>query len=266
VAPITVDDFDQIRWRSGDVPDAEQLGVIAVRHAHVVSSTMDVAHHLAERGAPAGTLVVADAQQLGRGRAGHTWASANAGGVWMTLLERPQDAQALGVLSLRVGLAVADAIAPLADRRVRLKWPNDVFVGAGKVAGVLVEARWRDAHIEWVAIGIGINLVAPRDVPDAAGLRAGVTRNQVLRDVLPRLRAAAACTGLLSDGECAAWHARDCARGQRVVEPREGTVVGIAPDGALGVESADGSGLSWFRSGSLRFADGAGPSPSVQCL
>lgn len=266
MAPINDDEFGAIVWRTDDVPRAESLGVTAVRHARVVSTTMDVAHHLAAAGAAAGTLVLADEQLLGRGRAGHTWTSSALAGVWMTLIERPNDARALSVLSLRVGLAVADAIAPLSDRRVRLKWPNDVFVGTGKVAGVLVEARWREAQIEWVAIGIGINLVAPRDVEGAAGLRAGVTRDAVLRDVVPRVRAAAQCTGVLSDAECALWHARDCALGQRVVEPREGIARGIAADGALGIDASDGSGLSWCRSGSLRFADGFGPTSSTVCL
>ena len=64
----------------------------------------------AAEGAPAGTLVVADAQTAGRGRSGRTWTSERGAGVWLTLIERPRDVDALDVLSLRVGLALAPAL------------------------------------------------------------------------------------------------------------------------------------------------------------
>src|SRR6185436_16510341 len=99
-------------------------------------------------GAPAGTVVLADAQRGGRGRGGRRWASPPGVGVWLTLVERPADHAALEVLSLRLGLHAAAAVERFAARGgggpVRLKWPNDLYVGEGKLAGVLVEVRWRD--------------------------------------------------------------------------------------------------------------------------
>ena len=79
----------------------------------------------------------------------------------MTLLERPNDAEALGVLSIRLGLKAAPVLERYSAEPVRLKWPNDVMVGAGKVAGILVETRWRERQVDWVAIGFGVNVQRP---------------------------------------------------------------------------------------------------------
>ena len=233
---------------------AQRCGAAAV-HAHaVVGSTMDVAHALAAAGAPAGTLVLADAQASGRGRAGRSWHSAPGAGLWLTLLERPRDAEALAVLSLRLGLAAAEALDPFAGERVGLKWPNDLHLAAGKLAGVLVEARWREGAPDWVAIGLGVNVRAGAAPDGAAALYPGVARTAVLAALVPALRAATARRGALSADELAAWGARDLALGRVVAEPERGTVDGLDPDGALRIRRPDGSTVR-VRHGSLRFAD-----------
>ena len=145
------------------------------------------------------------------------------GGLWMTLVERPASPGGIEVLSLRVGLYMAEALDALADERVRLKWPNDLFVGDGKLAGILIEARWRDQRVEWVAIGVGVNVVPAADVQGASGLAAGVSRLQALDAVLPALRAAA------------------------------GVVAGISTTGELMVDTS--SGPVACRTGSLVFAE-----------
>jgi biotin-(acetyl-CoA carboxylase) ligase len=116
------------------------------------------------------------------------------------------------------------------------------------LAGVLVEARWRDEKLEWVAIGIGINLLAPRALP-AAALRGGTSRVEVLAELIPALRAAAAATGPLSTKELTDFAARDLARGRQCTEPAVGSVAGIDASGALLVTGA--AGTNAFRSGSL---------------
>src|SRR5690349_22611932 len=153
-----------------------------------VGSTLDVAHELAAAGAEAGTLIVANAQTAGRGRMGRTWRSEQGAGLWLTLIERPADATALEVLSLRVGLALAPALDAFTDAAVQLKWPNDLYLRGRKLAGILIEARWREGHPEWVAIGVGINLRPPAAEPRAVGLGARVSRDAVLAAVAPRLR------------------------------------------------------------------------------
>lgn len=199
---------------------------------------MDAAHELAGQGAPAGTLVLTDRQTAGRGRAGRTWMSAPGQSITMTLIERPADADAVGVLSLRLGLCAARVLDRHADRAVQLKWPNDLMLGPGKLGGILVEARWRSQSVEWVAIGIGVNLAAPG--PGTAGLLPGTTRTELLGELLPALRAGATAVGGLTAKELAEYTSRDWARGRQASEPVAGVVRGPSPSGALIIDTANG--------------------------
>lgn len=218
-----------------------------------VASTMDEAHTLGADGAPAGTLVIADAQSAGRGRQGRAWRSAPGAGIWFTLVERPADAAALEVLSIRAGLAIAPGLDAFAPARVRLKWPNDLYVSGRKLGGILIEARWRGERLDWVAIGVGINLRAPPNEPGAIALRDDVSRLDVLGAIVPRLRSAAAMAGSLTFDERAMFEARDIALGRRCVEPVAGRVAGIDARGGLLVETV--SGVVQARAGSLVFQE-----------
>lgn len=219
-------------------------------------STLDVAHAAGASGAPAGTLVLADRQTAGRGRGGKVWTSPAGSGLWLTLLERPADGEALGVLALRLGLRAAAALDQFATAPVTLKWPNDLQLEGRKLAGVLAEARWRDGRPEWVAIGMGLNVVRPSEVEMAAGLRAGVARLDVLRALVPALRAAASERGMLRAEELAEYARRDATVGRRAIEPAVGVVEGIAASGDLLVRADDGK-LAHCRAGSLRFEESA---------
>ena len=212
---------------------------------------MDDAHGLASAGALAGTLVIADRQTSGRGRAGRRWASESGQGIWMTLIERPNDAEAVDVLSLRLGLRAARALDRYAESPIRLKWPNDLYVGERKLAGILVEARWRANRLDWVAIGIGVNVRAPTDMENAASLEVHADRVDVLAELVPALRAAAHARGPLSTGELDEFAARDMAAGRTCVAPASGRVRGITSAGELLVDTD--SGLRAFRDGSLTF-------------
>jgi BirA family biotin operon repressor/biotin-[acetyl-CoA-carboxylase] ligase len=231
---------------------AEQLagraGVPRIELFDVVASTMDEAHALAAAGAVAGTTVVADSQVAGRGRSGKRWSSPPRG-VWLTLIERPLDSSALDVLSLRVGLAAARALDTFTAEPVRVKWPNDLYVDDAKLAGVLVEARWRGCRPDWVAIGLGVNMAPPPGQSVAAVLEAGTSRTDVLCELLPELRRAAAMAGALTADEMDEYAARDLARGRTCTEPLAGRVVGIAATGELLVEIADS--IARVRTGSL---------------
>jgi BirA family transcriptional regulator, biotin operon repressor / biotin---[acetyl-CoA-carboxylase] ligase len=213
------------------------------------TSTLDVAHRIAGQGAPAGTLVIADEQTAGRGRGGKSWQSSPGAGLWLALVERPIDTSGLGVLSLRVGLAAAEALDRFASEPIRLKWPNDLYVENGKLGGILVEARWRESSVEWVAIGLGVNVKAPPNVETAAGLEPGTDRLDVLGELVPAIRAAAGASGPLRADEMEEFNARDLARGRICVEPALGRVAGITPAGELLVALADS--VAPFRSGSL---------------
>jgi BirA family biotin operon repressor/biotin-[acetyl-CoA-carboxylase] ligase len=228
---------------------AFELGVPRVVAFDSIGSTLDVAHELAAAGAAPGTLVVADAQTSGRGRMGRVWRSEPGVGVWLTLVERPRDVAALDVLSLRIGLALAPELDAFAAAPVRLKWPNDLYIGRCKLGGVLVEARWRDSAPEWAAIGVGVNVLVPDGDEHAAGLASHATRSAVLSRIVPAMRAAAAKTGPLDRAELDAFATRDAAAGRRCREPVAGLVRGIDASGALVVEI--GSDVAIIRAGSL---------------
>jgi BirA family biotin operon repressor/biotin-[acetyl-CoA-carboxylase] ligase len=231
---------------------AERLGVPRVVVFDSTASTMDDAHGLAAVDAPAGTVVLTDRQTAGRGRNGRRWASASGQGIWMTMIERPNDPSAVDVLSLRLGLRSARALDRYAASPIRLKWPNDVFSGEGKLAGILVEARWRAGRVDWVAIGIGVNVREPSGVASAAALRSGVERLDVLAELVPAMRAAAAARGALTVLELEEFAMRDFAIGRTCVDPVPGQVQGITASGELLVHTA--TGVRAFRDGSLTLA------------
>ena len=231
---------------------ARLLGVPHVVVFDSTSSTMDDAHGLAAVGAGAGTIVLADRQAAGRGRNGRRWASDGGQGIWMTLIERPNDPRVIDVLSLRIGLRAARALERFAAAPLGLKWPNDVFSGTGKLAGILVEARWRSDRIDWVAIGIGVNVREPANVVNAAALRSGSERLDVLAELVPAVRAAASSRGPLTAAELDEFSSRDVARGRACVEPVRGEVRGINSAGELLVST--GGEVRAFREGSLTFS------------
>jgi len=213
------------------------------------TSTLDVAHKLGAEAAEAGTLILADAQTAGRGRHGRAWTSERGAGVWLTLIERPSDLAAIAVLSLRIGTALAVSLDGFVDEPVALKWPNDVYVAGRKLAGILVDARWREATPEWVAIGIGINVRPPASEARAVGVRAGTSRLSILDAIIPGVRKAAGKRGPLTPGEVDDFARRDFARGRRCVQPVDGVVRGIDARGALIVDV--GPEVVAVRSGSL---------------
>lgn len=232
---------------SGDAL-ARALGLPRVDAHATLSSTMDEAHALAAGGAEAGTLVLAELQTAGRGRSGKRWVSEPRAGIWATVIERPRDASGIEVLSLRVGLGLARVLTRWTPSAIQLKWPNDLFVAGRKLAGVLIEARWRDQGPDWVAIGIGINLQRPIEQLDATALERADAL-EVLGEIIPVLRQAASATGALTEAELREFALRDFARDRALVAPAAGLARGITAEGALLIES--NGALQSYRAGSL---------------
>ena len=233
---------------------SSRLGVPVVVALETTGSTLDVAHSLAADGAPDGTLILAETQTAGRGRSGKRWTSAPGAGIWLTLIERALDPATISLLALRLGIAAADALQPFVDSAIGIKWPNDLYVGGRKLAGILAEARWRDGAPEWVAIGMGVNVVPAPGIADAAGLRRGASRVAALTALVPALRAAAARHGALGDAELKALAARDVARGRLAIAPGQGIVAGVSAGGELLLRMPNGD-VAAHRSGSLVFAE-----------
>ena len=219
-----------------------ECGVARVVLVDACTSTMDLAHDLAADGAPHGTVVVAEVQEAGRGRSGKAWSSGRGAGVWASVVLRERVAAPPGIVSLRVGLALAAALEQLVPVRIGLKWPNDVFVGAGKLAGVLAEARWRGDAPEWIVVGVGVNVAMPAWAGGAvaAALGPDATRPAVLAAICGAVLRAAAQCGAMDDAEVQAFAERDVAAGRRISAPVAGTVLGITRGGALRVQGRDG--------------------------
>lgn len=223
-----------------------------------VSSTMDVIHQLASEGAAEGTAVIAGEQLEGRGSRGRSWHSPP-GGLWLSMLFRPPAAGAVEVMSLRVGLTVAESLDPFVSHPLRLKWPNDLMLGRRKVGGVLCEARWQGEALGWVAVGIGMNVrnrIPDELSPIAVSLdteRPDVTVEEVADAVAGALRRLDLGFGALSPSELERFGHRDWLRGQRIDHPVTGTVAGLRKDGALLVRTAKGFEIP-LRSGSVELA------------
>lgn len=135
-----------------------------------VTSTNDVAAMLAERGVEEGCVILANAQTAGRGRHGRTWTSPPGAGLYLSTVVRPRQ-HAVPLLTLAAGLAVAEGVYAATGLEPRLKWPNDVYLGDCKVAGILAEAGSSDGGVPHVILGVGINVQAtayPRDIAASA--------------------------------------------------------------------------------------------------
>ena len=130
-----------------------------------VTSTNDEAGHLAEAGAAEGTVVWARAQTGGRGRRGRRWDSP-VGNLYCSTVLRPDcPAPRAAELGFVAALAVADMVP--AGRVVRVKWPNDVMVDGGKIAGTLLEsAIGQSGHVDYVVAGIGLNVGFAPQLPE----------------------------------------------------------------------------------------------------
>ena len=238
---------------------AQRWGVPQCGVFQRLTSSLDAIHDLGAQGAPAGTVVLAEEQTAGRGRDGRTWHSP-AGGVWLGMLFRPAQTD-WSAFSLRAGLVLADVVDERAGRPLaRLKWPNDVVVGerGRKLAGTLCEGRWQGEALQWLALGIGVNVAnaIPTGLVDRAAALdefvPGVRRLDVLDGLVPALTRLAAHGLRLTDTECAAFAARDWLRGRQLRAPMFGRAAGVRADGALLIDT--GVATAGFREGHVELA------------
>ena len=116
---------------------------------------------LAGQGAPHGTLAVAEAQISGRGRRGKSWQSPAGTSIYMSLLCRPDfSPDKAPMLTLIMGLSVAEAVSAYTGLPTKIKWPNDVVVNGKKICGILTEMEMglETKEIQYLVIGVGINV------------------------------------------------------------------------------------------------------------
>jgi BirA family transcriptional regulator, biotin operon repressor / biotin---[acetyl-CoA-carboxylase] ligase len=129
------------------------------RYYDEIESTNAEAKELARAGAPEGTVVIAECQRAGRGRLGRRWTSPAGKGLLFSVVLRPTLPMSRAhMLTIVSAVAAAHGIESQTEAAVRIKWPNDLFVGDRKAGGILLEVAGEQDVVEWVIIGIGINV------------------------------------------------------------------------------------------------------------
>lgn len=180
--------FDPERFEAARRVRGITLGhpVVALASA---SSTNDLALEAERNGAPSGATFLAWRQTAGRGRRGNAWWAPAGDNLTCSVLLRPElEAGHMNSLPLIVGLAVRELVADrlasvFPQPAILVKWPNDVWVGTRKIAGILVESRLRGAVVSAAVLGIGLN-VRTLDFPEELMAQA----TSLARELRPRRR------------------------------------------------------------------------------
>lgn len=234
---------------------------IVGRHVYLfgeVESTNTVLRYLARHGAREGSVVLADSQTHGRGRAGRAWFSPAGVNLYASVLFReplsPRDAPGFSFIA---SLALADAIEAL-GLDPAIKWPNDLLVQQKKVAGSLMECATVGDRIEFLVLGMGVNLNAdPESLRAALGPTAAAASSLATFTGRPVDRNAFAASYLNHLDEwartyrrhgvapiMAAWRGRDMLTGRRVSvgdgQAVDARVLGVDDEGHLLVRDASG--------------------------
>ena len=149
------------------------LGRSLEYHAELGSTNARLAE-LAAAGAPAGTLIITDHQTAGRGRSGRRWEAPPGTALLFSLLYRPDwPAERASWLTMLTALAARDAVQAQTGCALALKWPNDLLGGTtpyAKVGGILLEAALAEDRIDYLIVGLGLNVnLAPAQLPPASG-------------------------------------------------------------------------------------------------
>lgn len=240
--------------RSEDIePLLEDHQIRWAVHAYgSVASTNDTARRLAEGGAPEGTLVIAETQTAGRGRRGSAWESPP-GGLWFSVVLRPgMPPERASGISVVAGISVARAVAEASGLPARIKWPNDVFVSGGKLAGAMVTTAGEGGLV----VGVGINVnIAEEALPSLEWYRATSLLAETGR-AFDRAALLALTLGHFEERYLAyrgsgpetltdEWRELSLVLGEEVVavvagEEVRGTVFGLEDDGGLVLRLPDG--------------------------
>lgn len=124
-----------------------------------IDSTNNEAKRMAENGAMAGTLVISDSQTAGKGRRGRNWSSPRGSSIYMTLMMRPDiNPVKAPMLTLVAAMAARMAVYDASGIQSMIKWPNDLVCNGKKICGILTEMSAEPDFINYVVIGIGINV------------------------------------------------------------------------------------------------------------
>lgn len=219
-------------------------GVSALEVHRSLTSTNDRAREWVQEGVGPTAVVVAEEQTAGRGRGGRAWVSGAGDGLWMSVIVAAHVTESDLLLPLRVGLSLAGRLeallGPTPAGYVGLKWPNDLFLPAGKVGGMLCE-RVQDR----IVVGVGLNCRPPRLEADYAvsGLPGVEPADLVPVVTAAVLEARGVDRPRLDEGEVAEWRRRDVLADREVLVEGglRGVARGIDPQGRLLVAGPGGT-------------------------
>lgn len=231
-----------------------------IRIMQTVDSTNDEIKRLAHSGVSEGVLVAADIQTAGRGRLSRSWYS-QSGGVYFSFMLKPELAPSdVAAITLAAGYSVCLVIRRLTGCDARIKWPNDIIIGNKKICGILTEMEAQTDRVDFVVIGIGINVNQEQFDEEMSQkatslfLETGkkIDRNLVLAEVSKSLDKAMKSYLLSISLDDMKQFKQICATlGRRVSVERngnhiEGTAVDIFPTGELIIKTDDGKKLPIF--------------------
>lgn len=231
------------------------LGLPLIHFAEIDSTNLE-ARRRAEAGAGHGVCVVAEMQSAGRGRLGRVWTAPKNTCLLLSVIMRPDwGLQRVFLLTNLAALAVCRAVEECSDLRPQVKWPNDVYLDGKKLAGILTEFTCRAERVEFVVVGMGLNVnLTPKQLTNlgqpAASLRAasGSTwdRAMLLAGILTQMTALyQQVEDHGADQALAEYKDRSLLLG-KAVEVREedqvlrGTAVGFGPEGSLLLKTSGG--------------------------
>ncbi len=221
-----------------------------------VVSTNDIAKQLADAGEPEGTSVFADEQAAGRGRMGRTWTAPPRSSVLMSLILRPRTLapHQLARVTMAAALGACEGVRAATGLDTRIKWHNDILLRGKKCAGILAESEIVGDQVEYVIVGLGLNVnfaaASVADIPPDATTIADELGKPTPRVLLAQavLRAIERYYLRLCAGENlrAEWSARMVTLGQPVRAQTpwgidEGIAESVDDDGALLLRRADQS-------------------------
>jgi BirA family biotin operon repressor/biotin-[acetyl-CoA-carboxylase] ligase len=227
------------------------LNIPYVEYCDEIDSTQNRIRELAEEGAPEWAVVVADHQTAGRGQHGRMWFSSPGSAILFSILIRPASVEAMSLLPIRTALAIVRALHILHPvREITVKWPNDLIIVDRKVGGILCEGVIRGEQ-QYAVVGVGINIQQfNAALPDEAqlqpawlrdDLRTTISRLEMLKIILHELRSALPTdAATLTNRELSQYSQYDWLYGSELLEPVEGTAVGINGHGHLLVKTPTG--------------------------
>ncbi|MDD4356941.1 MAG: biotin--[acetyl-CoA-carboxylase] ligase [Smithellaceae bacterium] len=135
-----------------------------------IGSTNEEAFRLGEEGAPEGTVLIAESQTSGKGRMQRVWYSPPGANIYTSVILRPPAGTMKATqIPIAAGVAAAETLNELCPGKAWIKWPNDVLIGGKKVCGILAQIKMSGQAVDFVVVGIGINVNLgrkqfPRDI------------------------------------------------------------------------------------------------------